>query len=145
MRLDEFLKEACTGQSHLAPTHPVTFRALGLTKDREQVRIEVKARLAFVDDQTSVEISNKAHELYPDNLRAYHREVSYRMLTHALRDSENPVVQFAATVEELRKALVDPVTSWLMSEYRAFEQREFSPTPDKESLDEAEEDAEKNS
>jgi hypothetical protein len=131
MRLGDFLNTSIEGQL-MAPTHPVSFKAIKRSKHGEEYIVEVKAVLAFVDEKRRDEAMDAAEaairRLYPDgNAPAERRsnELAYQVLLHALRDADDPRVQFAESVEQLRSVLVQRVATHLYGEYRDFVDEEF--------------------
>ena len=152
MRLGEHLNAKVRAGAIPAPTHPVIFRALARDAHGEQYVVDANAVLAFVDeDQRDRAIDAAEAEIrlkYPDASAPAEKRrnaVAYQILLYALRDAEDPRVQLAATVEELRKALVQPVATRLYSEYIAFVDEEFPATPAEGDFAGMVDDAEKNS
>jgi hypothetical protein len=142
MRLDGFLKSA--GRAMLAPTHPVSFTDIGLTKDRQQFKFSARAQLVFVDEEERAAILSEARSIQPDP-ELQQLEVAYRTLLVALRDIDDPAVRFADDVTQLRKALVSVEGGRLMREYQDFVKREFPEQPTASDLAEVASEAEGNS
>jgi hypothetical protein len=142
MRLDGFLKSA--GRAMLAPTHPVSFTGIGLTKDRQQFKFSARAQLVFVDEEERAAILSEARSIQPDP-ELQQLEVAYRTLLVALRDIDDPAVRFADDVTQLRKALVSVEGGRLMREYQDFVKREFPEQPTASDLAEVASEAEGNS
>ncbi len=140
MRLDDFLKNV--ESAHLAPTLPVKFKVIGLTKDRQPVTFDAEAQLVFVDELASMTATRAAHEKESsDDL--FRTERAYQLLLVALRDKDNPAIQFASNVEQLKKALVGPVAAALMNSYQSFLAKEFPEMPTEQQAAEMEEEAAK--
>jgi hypothetical protein len=142
MRLDGFLKSA--GRAMLAPTQPVSFTGIGLTKDRQQFKFTARAQLVFVDEEERAAILSEARTIQPDP-ELQQLEVAYRTLLVALRDIDDPAVRFADDVTQLRKALVSVEGGRLMREYQEFVKREFPEQPTGDDLSEVAAEAEGNS
>jgi hypothetical protein len=92
----------------------------------------MKAVLAFVDEKRRDEAMDAAEtairRVYSDgNAPAEKRsnEIAYQVLVRALRDADDPRVQFAESVEQLRSALVQRVATHLYGEYLDFVDDEF--------------------
>ncbi len=131
MRLGDFLNTTVEGHV-AAPLHPVTFKAIKRGKHGEEYVIEMKAVLAFVDEKRRDDAIDAAEaairRVYPDgNTPAEKRsnEIAYQVLLRALRDGDDPRVQFAENVEQLRSVLVQRVATHLYGEYLDFVDEEF--------------------
>lgn len=131
MRLGDFLSTTVEGQV-AAPVHPVTFKAIKRGKHGEEYVIEMKAALAFVDEKRRDEAMDAAEaairRVYPDGnapVEKRSNEIAYQVLLRALRDADDPRVQFAESVEQLRSVLVQRVATHLYAEYQDFVDEEF--------------------
>jgi len=152
MRLGEFLSGKHRDGATPAPTRPVEFKAIARGAHGEEYLVDCNAVLAFVDEQKRDKAIDAAEvalrRAYPDGSAPAEKrrnEVAYQVLLYALRDADEHRAQFAASVDELRAALVQPVATRLYTEYIEFVDEEFAATPTKEQFAELVEDARKNS
>lgn len=152
MRLGDHLNAQVRAGATPAPTQPVTFKAIARGPRGDEYLVDTTAVLAFVDEDkrdAALDVAEGAiRRIYPDEAAPAEKRrnaVAYQILLHALRDADEPRVQLASTVEELRKALVQPVATRLYAEYIAFVEREFPAAPTAEQFEEAVGDAEINS
>lgn len=147
MKLGDFFNEAPE-----APTRPVEFDALWKNGDASTVRAKVRARFAFVDESARQQALRDAqrHLLaeYKDLPIPEQRRIdenTYYILHRALRDEDDPRQPFAASVDQLRRALTAPVSGRLIAEYADWVAAEFPSVIDKATLDGLEKEAEGNS
>jgi len=152
MRLAEHLNAQVRAGAIPAPTHPVNFKALARGPRGDRHVVDVAAVLAFVDEderETAIDAANAAvRRAYPEGGEPEEKRrnaVAYEILVRALRDAEDSRAQLSASVEELRKALVQPVATRLYADYLAFVDSEFPSTPTPQQLKELTSEAEKNS
>lgn len=152
MRLADHLNAKVRAGATPAPTHPVTFKAIARGTRGDEYLVETPAVLAFVDEDKrdlALDAADTAlRAVYPDGSAPAEKRrnaVAYQILLHALRDADEPRAQLASTVEELRKALVQPVATRLYAEYMAFIEREFPATPSADDFHDLVDEAEKNS
>ena len=152
MRLSDHLNAQVRAGTTPAPTHPVTFRALARGTRGDRYVVDTPAMLAFVDEderEAALDAAEAAvRRVYPDGTAPEEKRrnaVAYEILLRALRDAAEPRAQLAASVEELRKALVQPVATRLYADYIEFVEREFPATPTAKQFEELAEEAEKNS
>jgi hypothetical protein len=150
MRLGDFLRNHDLQDP--SPTHPVSFRVVGKNKRGEDFTMEANAVLAFVDEDKRTHGLHTARAtlrpLYPQGeLPAVElsNEQAYQLLLHALRDADDPRVQFAENVDQLKRALVKPVAERLYADYQKFVDEEFPEVVSPEQLAELTNEAEKNS
>lgn len=152
MRLAEHLNAKVRQGAVPAPTRPVAFKAIARGAHGEEYLVETTAVLAFVDEErrdAALDAAEAAiRQKYPDGLAPPEKRrnaVAYQILLHALRDPDEHRSQLASTVEELRKALVQPVATRLYAEYCQFVDEEFPVTPATDDFEGMVEEAEKNS
>ncbi len=150
MRLGEFLKQQ--DQHEPAPTHPVSFKAIGKNPRGEDFTVEITAALAFVDEDRRARMLNAAQvamrQLYPAGeppSAELGNEQAYQLLLLALRDADDSRVQFAENVDQLKRALVKLVAERLYGEYQEFVADEFPDVIEPEQFKALVEEAEKNS
>ncbi len=131
MKLADFLDQAAKGNAKLAPTCPVSFKVVGVTKMGEPVVGEGSAELVFVDDleriAAIVAADKGLRESFPEGAPADVRdlEITYEVLQRSLRDADNLAAHFATSVDALKKALVKPEVERLSIAYHEFMRREF--------------------
>jgi hypothetical protein len=152
MRLGDHLNAQVRAGATPAPTHPITFKAIARGPRGDEYLVETPAVLAFVDEDKRDAALDAAEiairKVYLDGSAPAEKRrnaVTYQILLHALRDADEPRAQLASSVEELRKALVQPVATRLYADYVEFVEREFPSTPSTEQFEELVDDAEKNS
>lgn len=152
MRLGEFLNAMHRDGAPEAPTCPVRFKAIARGAHGEEYLVDCNAVLAFVDESKRDKAIDAAEAVlrraYPDGSAPAEKrrnEVAYQVLLYALRDADQHRTQFAASVDELRAALVQPVATRLYTEYIEFVDEEFPDEVTPEQLEEMAKEAEKNS
>jgi len=152
MRLGDFLSAKNREGATPAPTRPVAFKAIARGAHGEEYLVDCNAVLAFVDEQKrdrAIDAAEAAlRRAYPDGSAPAEKrrnEVAYQVLIYALRDADEHRAQFAAGVDELRSALVQPVATRLYTEYIEFVDGEFPLVPKEEDMKEMVEEARKNS
>lgn len=135
MKLGDIL--SAKNQAGLVPsvTKPVEFKITAKGKaSGEHLTATVRAVLSFVTEEERAEaikdagdaVAKRYAERAPGD-SAMSNEIALHMLARALRDADDPRQMFA-TVDELRKALVQGVATRLYSEYLAYESEEFPDT-----------------
>jgi hypothetical protein len=152
VRLADFLSGRNRANATPAPTQPVTFKAIGRDAHGEEYLVDCKGLVAFVDENKRDQAIDAAEAVlrtkYPDGSAPDEKrrnEVAYQVLLRALRDADDPRVQLAASVDELRSALVMPEATRLYAEYVKFVDEEFPATPTPQQFDKLTAEAEKNS
>lgn len=152
MKLSDHLNAQVRAGTTPAPTHPVTFKALARGPRGDRYVVDTPAVLAFVDEderETALDAAEAAvRHVYADGSAPAEKRrnaVAYEILVRALRDPNEPRAQLAGSVEELRKALVQPVATRLYADYIEFVEREFPATPTRQQFEELADEAEKNS
>lgn len=153
MRLADFLNSPNRSKSAIpAPTQPVTFKALGRDPHGEEYLVECKATLGLVDenrrDEAIDDTEARMRAKYPDGTAPEEKrrnEMAYQVLLRAMRDADDTRVQFAASVDELRSALVMPEATRLYGEYVRFVEEEFPAAPTTKQFQALTREAEKNS
>jgi hypothetical protein len=152
MRLADFLSVRNRGNATPAPTQPIAFKAIARDANGDEYLVDCKALIAFVDENKRDQAIDAAEAVLrakyaggsgPDEKRR--NEVAYQVLLRALRDADDPRVQLASSVDELRSALVMPEATRLYGEYVKFIDEEFPATPTPQQFDKLAAEAEKNS
>jgi hypothetical protein len=149
MKLGDFLRQA--PRRRPVNPRPVRFSAVEPDKTKAQAVVDAEAILVFVDEDARAQIGPAARasleKRFPDGSlddEDLKNERAYQLLFLCLRDAEDPRSSFAASVDELRSALVLPEARRLTDEYDRYVQDEFPPAVDDETWRQLMEDAEKN-
>jgi len=151
VKLGDFLDQAAKGSARLAPTCPVAFKLVGVTKTGEPVVGEGAAELVFVADHERIAAIAAADKRlqaeFPAGTSADIRdlEVTYEVLQRSMRDADNLAAFFAPSVDALKRALVKPELERLAAAYWDFMRREFPEALTDEEKAALEDEAAKNS
>jgi hypothetical protein len=148
-KLGDFLRQA--PRRRPVNPRPVQFSAVEPDKTKAQAIIDVDAALVFVDEDARAQIGISARasleKRFPEaalDEEDLKNERAYQLLFLCLRDAEDPRASLAASVDELRAALVLPEARRLSDEYDRYIQDEFPPAVDDETWRQMVVDAEKN-
>lgn len=152
MKLGDIL--SAKNQAGLVPsvTRDVEFKIVGKGKGSgDPVTATAKATLAVINEEERAEAIREATlavaKLFSDVAAPQESmgfETAIHVLAKALRDRDDPRGHFA-NVDELRRALVQPVATRLYSEYLAYQAEEFPDTVDNATFNRLLEDAKKKS
>lgn len=135
MKLGDFLNHAPPDSF---PREAVEFLVLGRNKQTARVAVKARALLELVDEVDRQEaIAAALATLAPRRkdgpvpAEVEYDERTYEVLFRALRDADNPVEPFFATVLQLKHALTDEGVSMLARHYKTFCEKHYpaQPTP----------------
>lgn len=138
-------------KAHHVSGRVVEFRVIGRNQHGEHVQAQAQARFRFVSEEERAALFAKADAACSaryDGKPPADRQIderNYYVLHAALRDADSPDKPFAATVIELRNALVLEEAQRVFSELGAWLDEEFPASVSEEDMTALIADAKKNS